>query len=265
LKHYFEGLSSLKKILLENLSVRINGNRILNSVTVELEPNTVIGLIGPSGSGKSVLLKVIAGLIPFSSGNLNLNDLDLAKCSLLFQEGALFDSLTVFDNVSFPLVKGKVPVSLLSRKKQNEINSVVSLMLRKVGLEWAAKKMPNELSGGMRRRVSLARALVVKPMLTLLDDPTSGLDPIASSVILDLIMDSQDDQDSTTVIVSHDLRRLLPRVKKLICLFNGEVRFFGSLSELDECACPEVIKFISCRYDLKALCGSSPNFTSYTT
>jgi phospholipid/cholesterol/gamma-HCH transport system ATP-binding protein len=222
-------------------------NYVLNGVSFNLEKGVLAGLVGPSSGGKSTLLKILTGIRPPTSGTVNTFGV---KPTLLFQEGALFDSLNVFDNVAFPLVEGKVPTVLLSKKLQYEVHERVDAILNRVGLLWAAHKMPAELSGGMRRRVSLARTLVTNPQLALLDDPTSGLDPIASSVIMDLIVELHSEYNTSIIIVSHDLRRLLPRVKKVYALFNGVISYEGDIEGLKKSDCQEIIKFISCRYDI---------------
>src|SRR5207244_3998957 len=149
------------------------------------------------------------------------------EVGLMFQEGALFDSLNVLDNVAFPLVNGRVPTTILPKKVQEEVREKVMKILARVGLSRAVHKMPGQLSGGMRRRVALARALVSKPTLVLLDDPTSGLDPVASSIIMDLIVELHREYQPTTLMVSHDLRRLLPVVDRIVALFNGKICFSG--------------------------------------
>lgn len=168
----------------------------------------------------------------------------------MFQEGALFDSLTVLDNVAFPLVDGFVPVSSLARSQRQSVTEKVEQILLRVGLEHAAHKMPAQLSGGMRRRVSLARALVDCPKLVLLDDPTCGLDPVASSVIMELIVQLHEELGATMLLVSHDLRRLLPIVSQLLVLQDGTIQFNGPPSELVEKASEPIKRFIACRYDL---------------
>lgn len=244
-------------VSLRNLGVRFNGHDVLERVSLTIRKGEFVGLIGPSGVGKSTLLKAIASIVPVTSGELRLsNDL---KLSLMFQEGALFDSFSVFDNVCFPLVRGKVPASLLRGEIRDEVSGHVTRILDRVGLVWAANKMPNELSGGMRRRVSLARALVTSPHLALLDDPTSGLDPVASSIIMDLILELQQEFGSTIVVASHDLRRLLPRSTRLVCLWSGEVAFDGTVDNLfnaegftdQERGAPDlkVQHFVQCRYE----------------
>jgi phospholipid/cholesterol/gamma-HCH transport system ATP-binding protein len=244
-------------VSLRNLGVRFDGQDVLHGISSTVHKGEFVGLIGPSGVGKSTLLKAIAGIVPATSGELILSK-DL-KLSLMFQEGALFDSFSVFDNVCFPLVRGKVPASILKREIRDEVSGFVTRILDRVGLVWAAHKMPNELSGGMRRRVSLARALVTEPHLALLDDPTSGLDPVASSIIMDLILELQQELGSTIVVASHDLRRLIPRSTKLVCLWSGEVAFEGKIEDLfnqegstDQEKRVQDLKvqhFVKCRYE----------------
>lgn len=224
---------------------------VLNGVTVTLKPSSITGLIGPSGGGKSILLKIIAHTARATSGSVDFDEgLSLADVGLMFQEGALFDSLSVYDNVAFPLVGGKVPTNSLPEEIRESVCDKVGEILARVGLSKAAYKMPGQISGGMRRRVSLARALVGRPRILLLDDPTSGLDPVASSVIMDLIVDLHREYKPISLIVSHDLRRLLPVVDRLIGLFEGTIAFDGSVDDLRQSAPASVRSFVSCRFDL---------------
>ncbi len=172
--------------------------------------------------------------------------------SLMFQEGALFDSLNVVDNVAFPLVSGNVPTEILGRSVRLEVLSKVYQALEQVGLSDAGHKMPSQLSGGMRRRASLARAVVSRPKLLLLDDPTGGLDPVASRVIMDLIVRMHGQYRPTIVLVSQDLRRLLPDVGKVVALFDGVVKFSGTASDLRESSTQDIQEFVSCRYDFRS-------------
>jgi phospholipid/cholesterol/gamma-HCH transport system ATP-binding protein len=234
-------------INLEHVDLRLNGDAILHNLSMKLSPGEIVGLVGPTCGGKSVLLKLLAGIFKPTSGTCH-RDKDVSV-SLMFQEGALFDSCTVFDNVCFPIVNGNVPTWLLPRGAQDEMSKSASYFLRRVGLDWAAHKMPNELSGGMKRRVSLARALVNRPQVALLDDPTCGLDPVASSVIMDLIVELQRELGSSMILASHDLRRLLPRCDRILCLWDGQVEFSGTVQELAKSAPPYVRHFLECRYE----------------
>jgi len=259
-----------ESLIVDNLLVEAGGQLVLSGVSFVLPYGTLAGLIGPSGGGKSLFLKTLAGIYPLSGGTIEgvphiSNQDGHFSVSLMFQEGALFDSFSVLDNVAFPLVGGRVPISRLSANEQDEARERSIAILARVGLDWAWAKMPGELSGGMRRRVSLARALVNSPSLLLLDDPTSGLDPVASSVIMNLIVELQKECKSTVVVVSHDLRRLLPAVGTVLALFNGRISWAGTLAEMrardkdnslgmpvgdDNDDFKELSTFVQCRFDL---------------
>ncbi|RMD85858.1 MAG: ATP-binding cassette domain-containing protein, partial [Candidatus Dadabacteria bacterium] len=167
---------------------------------------------------------------------------------------ALFDSLNLLDNVAFPLVKGRVPVASLPRKQKKKVSSAVFDILEKVGLGQAAFKVPAQLSGGMKRRAALARALVEKPDLVFLDDPTAGLDPVTSSAIIDLIYNLHAEYGPTMIVVSQDLRRLLPLCHQVFWLHNGKIQFKGSVDEIPSSGYSELIRFVACRFDIDAKC-----------
>jgi phospholipid/cholesterol/gamma-HCH transport system ATP-binding protein len=246
-----------------NISKAYNEHAILSAVSFRLQAGKVYGLIGPSGGGKSTLLKVLGGVEEPSGGEISWERGEPQQCEhaqsdwssassigLMFQEGALFDSLTVLDNVAFPLVGGRVPLANLRKLERDRTADKVMAVLKDVGLARAALKYPSQLSGGMRRRASLARALVSNPRVMLLDDPTSGLDPVASSVIMDLVTSVHRGLGSLTLIASHDLRRLLPAVDEVLCLFDGRIRFIGSVADLKSGNDEVVRNFARCRYDL---------------
>ncbi len=235
-----------------NIRRAFGSNHVLKGVSFDIPKGTINGLIGPGSGGKSTFLKILGGVNKADSGTIDFAETRSGGTSLMFQEGALFDSLSVFDNVAFPLVHGRVPTFILPEDVQEEVHEKVDCILGRVGLSNASAKMPAQLSGGMRRRVSLARALVSRPGLLLLDDPTCGLDPVASSVIMDLIVELHREYKPTTIVVSQDLRRLLPVVESTIALFDGKVRFMGTLKQLQEFDCPNVRRFVSCRYDFSA-------------
>ena len=169
----------------------------------------------------------------------------------MFQEGALFDGMTVLENVLFPLTESRsakdcLPDNLSPIEAASEI-------LDSVGLAKAAHKLPSQISGGMRRRASLARALVVRPKLSLLDDPTAGLDPVASSVIMKLIDRFHSSYQMTSMIAGHDLRRLLPQVDYVLFFNQGELIFEGSVPQLLNSTDSFIRSFVSARYDTPAL------------
>ena len=237
-------------VQVNNLHRSFGSNHVLRGLSFELVAGDLVGLIGPSGGGKSVLLKALAGIETIDGGTVT--GAQPNSVSLMFQEGALFDSLNALDNVAFPLVQGRVPVvDLLPEERERTIETAYAVLCR-VGLSAAHHKMPGQLSGGMRRRLSLARALVTRPQLLLLDDPTAGLDPVSAHVIMDLIAALHAEYLPTTIIVSHDLRRLLPMVKRTMALFDGQIVFDGALSQLRGASRPEVQRFVACRYDLDA-------------
>jgi len=231
-----------------NIEHSFGANHVLRGVNFHLKNNSLGALIGPSGGGKSVLVKIIGHILTADHGSFEIQAKD--DVSLMFQEGALFDSLNVFDNVAFPLVRGRVPITTLAKSKRDEVAEKVFAILGRVGLSNAAAKFPAQISGGMRRRVSLARALVRKSKLILLDDPTAGLDPVASSVIMDLIVEICHEEQTTALIAGHDLRRLLPVVDHIYALFEGEIQFSGNLDELRASDNERLRGFVSSRYSL---------------
>lgn len=235
---------------IKEISCSFARRRVLDSVSLEIGAGSLVGLIGPAAAGKSVLLKILAGVIRPESGSIHYSRTEAPHIGLMFQEGALFDSHDVFSNVAFPLVKGRVPTFLLTPRLRVHVEERVSAILAQVGLSKAAAKLPGQLSGGMRKRVALARALVARPEIVLLDDPTSGLDPVASSIIMELIIELHKNYSPTMVIVSHDLRRLLPVVSQVFALFDGAVRFRGQTAKLNESGDKELRRFVMCRYDL---------------
>ncbi len=243
-------------ISIESLQVALEGQIIIPSLSLEIAKGERVALIGPSGSGKSILLKAISGVIP-SDGTRVLG----GSCALLFQEGALFDSISVFDNVAFPLVQGNVPANRLDDSVRHSCQAAVSEMLDRVGLRKAAWRIPAELSGGMRRRVSLARALIAKPEIVLLDEPTFGLDPIASGVIMKLIRETQEEFSMTAIIVSHDLRRLLPMASRIVGMDRGQIVFDGTLQQLAQKTDDATHGFAACRYTF----GGATNEATPTT
>ena len=226
----------------EGVSKRFGDLLVLRDISLELRAGEVLGLIGAGGQGKSVLLKLLAGLLEPSSGCVRIGGDDLAAMSAegleaarrdmgyLFQNYALFDFMTVHDNVAFPLRQhGALSEELISRK--------VTERLAEVGLAHAVTLYPNELSGGMKKRVGMARATITDPSLTLYDDPSAGLDPVTSSKIFALIARMQAQVDgAAAVVVSHDIDRMKAICTRYIMLHEGEICFDGPESALAEAA-----------------------------
>ena len=219
------------------ISKSFNGQKVLDDLDLNIDPGKITVIIGQSGGGKSVLLKHIIGLIRPDSGQIiidgiditNLNDKKLnevrKKFGMLFQDAALFDSMTVGENVAFPLNEHK----RLSRK---EINKIVDDKLNLVGLENVTHKMPSELSGGMRKRAGLARAIALDPKIVLFDEPTTGLDPIMRESIDKLIVATQERTKATFVVISHDIESTFTIAHKVAMLYQGKIVAVGTPDEI---------------------------------
>jgi len=224
-------------------------NVVLDHANVTIPTGQTVVVIGRSGSGKSVLLKHIIGIMKPDSGDVLIDGVNIAtltgrgldrlrmKCGMLFQGAALFDSMTVGENVAFPL-------SEHSKLTPAEIEQRVDECLQLVGLSKVADLMPSELSGGMRKRVGLARALVMNPKILLYDEPTTGLDPIMSDVINDLIIALRDRLKVTSVVVTHDMRSAYKVADQIAMLYNGRIIEVGTPKQIQESSNPIVQQFI---------------------
>lgn len=212
---------------IKNLYKSFNGRPVLIGVDLHIPTGKITVIIGPSGCGKTVLLRNVIGLINPDRGRVIVDGADIAgmtskelsafrrRFGMLFQNAALFDSMNVFDNVAFPLVE-----SLRSRPRPVDVERVVEEKLALVGLAGEGGKMPGELSGGMRKRVGLARAIVLEPSIILYDEPTTGLDPVMSQSIDNLILSMQRKLSITSVVISHDIDSAL-RVADQIAMIHG--------------------------------------------
>ena len=211
--------------------------RILNGCNLGLPDNTISMVLGPSGTGKSVLIKHIVGLLYPDSGDVlvhgesipSMSDDELfetrKKFGLLFQDGALFGSMNVYDNTCFPLRQH-------TDKSEDEIESIVNRRLREVGLTEAMYKMPNELSGGMRKRAGFARALVLDPAIVMFDEPDSGLDPVRTALLCELIREVHDENGGCYLVISHDLATARRIAEFLAVLWKGKIVESGPADEL---------------------------------
>ncbi|MCS7233432.1 MAG: ABC transporter ATP-binding protein [Synergistetes bacterium] len=236
-------------IVVDSVKKRLGGKEVLKGISLEIFEGEAFVIIGPSGCGKSVLLKNIMGLIKPDEGRIIINDVDITKASreklmevrrsmgVVFQGGALFDSLTVFENVAFPLRK-------LLNLPEKEVRERVKIALERVGLEGVEGFYPEELSGGMRKRVAFARAVVSMPRILLLDEPTTGLDPVTSATIDDLIINLKRSLSLTLVMVTHDMRSAFRIADRLAMLYDGFIVLQGNAKELKNGENPFIKQFL---------------------
>jgi len=225
---------------------------ILDGVNLTVNHGEIFTVIGLSGSGKSTLLKLIIGFLKLKSGMVIVNGRNITKLpeqklndvrkrmGFVFQHAALFDSLNVFENVAFPL-------RYRGEKSGREIREIVREKLDDVEMEGTGDLMPYELSGGMQKRVGLARALAENPNLILYDEPTTGLDPVIKNNINKLIVRTRDRYDATSLIISHDMEAVFQTSDKVGVLVHKKISFTGTPKELKECKLPEVQAFIQGR------------------
>jgi len=237
-------------IAINDLHKSFGSLNVLNGVSIDVEDGQSLVIMGKSGQGKSVLLKLMTRLLFPDSGTItidgddlgSLNAKQLDKCRLkfgmLFQSAALFDSLNIYDNVGIGL-------RAYNRYTDSEINTITRDSLARVGLKDVGEKFPAQLSGGMRKRVGLARVVAMKPKYILYDEPTTGLDPVTSAQIAELIKSMQDDLQTTSIIVSHDIRTGFFLADKIVLLDRGNFSFIGSVEEMRKSELTSVQDFIS--------------------
>jgi phospholipid/cholesterol/gamma-HCH transport system ATP-binding protein len=224
------------------------GQRVLDGISLEVERGKITAIIGKSGGGKSVLMKHLIGLVKPDSGEIWVDGVEIShlkesqlnevrkRFGMLFQEAALFDSMTVGENVAFPL---REHTNLTER----EIDRMAEEKLQQVGLSGASDKMPSELSGGMKKRVGLARALALDPEIVLFDEPTSALDPIISLTIEDLIKETQLRLKKTYVVISHDILSMFRIADRVAMLYDGRIVAYGTPDEVKRSDVPAVKEF----------------------
>ncbi len=225
------------------------GQAVLKGITLDIRDGEIMVLLGASGAGKSVLLQHMIGLLRPDRGAIKIDGTDITKLKekallkirknigYLFQEGALYDFMSVYDNVAFPL-REHTPL------KDKVIDQKVRQALEMVGLKGSEDKMPNELSGGMKKRAALARAIIMNSRILFCDEPTSGLDPLRSRDIWDLIRDIARKLSCTTVITSHDLKNSLRVADRLALLHQGKVHLVGQAEDLLASADQVVKEFV---------------------
>lgn len=234
---------------LQDVSVDFGDGHLLKNVNLQVRQGESVVLIGPSGFGKSVVLKLFAGLLQPSGGRVLVEGRDLQalkhsqraelllKMGMLFQKNALFDSLTVGENIAFPL-REKTPLS------EEEIQERITFFLEAVAIPHARNLFPDEISGGMQKRLGIARALALKPQIVLYDDPTAGLDPITSRRIIELILQLRFEQKSTVVAVTNDMARAYQMADWICMVVDGELILTGNKDQTLKHKDPRVVQFV---------------------
>jgi phospholipid/cholesterol/gamma-HCH transport system ATP-binding protein len=238
------------KLVIKDLKKNFGSKQVLTGIDLQANKGESIVILGGSGSGKSVLIKIIASLLTPSSGSVKIDDMEVAnigardrdklmeKFGFLFQGGALFDSIPIWENVAFRLINQKK----LDKKKAR---AIAIEKLKAVGLsEKVADLYPAELSGGMQKRASLARAIAADPEIIFFDEPTTGLDPIMADVINDLIISNSKQLGATTITITHDMASARKIADKIAMLYEGKIIWFGDVKNMDSSDNPYLDQFI---------------------
>lgn len=239
----------MSKISLKNVSVSFAEQLALKDIELEILAGDSLAVIGPSGHGKTTLLKTLAGLITPCKGEVLFEQRNVAtlsnkergeflkKVGMLFQKNALFDSLTCLNNIVFPLRESL-------QLSPTEVHHRAQDYLLAVGLENVEELFPDELSGGMQKRLGIARALALEPQIVFYDDPTAGLDPITSKKIINLILDLKRKKGSTIITITNDMNRAYQIADKICMLYHGQIIFLGTPQEIQKETDPRVKQFI---------------------
>ena len=237
-------------ISIRGLYKKFGGHEVLKGVDLDIEEGSTVVILGVSGSGKSVLMKHVIGLLRPDAGSVYVDGTDICQLNedglqevrrsfgMVFQTAALFDSLTVYGNVSFPLREH------YRRMPEQEIRRRVHHKLEMLGLAGHEEKYPGELSGGMRKRVGLARAVVMEPKIVLYDEPTTGLDPITTDDVDNMILEAREALNVTSVVISHDIGSAFKVANKLAVLYDGRIVAEGAPPELRGHSHPHVQQFV---------------------
>ena len=244
-------MTDILKFQVKSLRKSFGAHQVLKGVDLEVKKDSSLVILGGSGSGKSVLIKLMIGLLTPDSGSIlydnkesiNLSNKErlamLENCGYLFQAGALFDSLTVQENITFFAQK-------LHSLNRNDIKELASEKLHSVGLtDRILNLYPSELSGGMQKRVSLARAICTNPKVIFFDEPTTGLDPIMANVINDLIIKIQDELGATTITITHDMQSARKIAKEVAFLYDGQIIWSGAINSMNSADNPYLQQFIN--------------------
>lgn len=213
-------------IKVEHLAKSFYDKTVLKDISFEVKDGETLAIVGFSGSGKSTILKIICGLLEADSGTIKTSEGDIA---MVFQYSALFDSLNIFDNISFALQERK---DLRKKYSQEDLKKIVEEKLKLVGLQGIENKFPSELSGGMQKRVSFARAIVTNPQTILYDEPTAGLDPISSTLIEDYIVRLKETTHASSIVVTHQMSTIMRTADQVLMLYDGKAVFQGTPQEM---------------------------------
>jgi phospholipid/cholesterol/gamma-HCH transport system ATP-binding protein len=235
---------------LRNVRLQFDEKKVLDDVSLIVEPLDRLVVMGQSGSGKSTILRLILGILPPTSGSVFFKQFEISRLprrklqqirtriGMVYQYSALLSSRTVRDNIALPLEE-------LTKKSRDEIDRIVDEKLEMVGMSGVKDQMPSELSGGMRKRISLARALVMEPELILFDEPSAGLDPVISSVIDELIISLSEQSKVTSVIVTHEMDSAFRIGTKMAMLYRGKIIETGTPEQFRQSTSPVVAQFLS--------------------
>ena len=225
-------------IEVKNLVKTFGENTVIDNVSFKVNDSETLAIVGFSGSGKSTILKLICGLLTPDSGEIITSEGDIA---MVFQYSALFDSLNVADNISFALRERK---DLRKKYKNQDLKEIIKNKLELVGLKGIEDKFPSELSGGMQKRVSFARAIVTEPNSILYDEPTSGLDPISSTLIEDYIVRLKEETKAASIVVTHQMSTIKRTADSVLMLYNGHAVFEGTSEYLLKAETPYTKQFV---------------------
>ena len=251
----FESASAHSAVSENSIEVRgihkkFGSSHVLRGLDVGFKHNAITTVLGPSGTGKSVLLKHIVGLLEPDAGEVSVFGSNIwgvseeerfelrKRFGVLFQDGALFGSMNIYDNVAFPLRRH-------TNKSEDEIHEIVMQNLREVGLEGAIDKAPNEISGGMRKRAGFARALVMRPDVVLFDEPDSGLDPVRTKLLSQLIADMHQEHGGTYIVITHDIPTARTVSDYVCVLWKGKAQLYGRADEAFNSDNPFVRQFLT--------------------
>ena len=226
-------------IEVKNLVKTFDDKKVIDNISFSVNDGEVLAIVGFSGSGKSTILKIICELLKPDSGSITTSKGDVA---MVFQYSALFDSLNIFDNIAFALKERK---EFRKKYSKEQIQEIVKQKLKLVGLEGIENLYPSELSGGMQKRVSFARAIVTNPKTILYDEPTAGLDPISSTLIEDYIVRLKEEMNAASIVVTHQMSTIQRTANRVLLLYQGKMVFEGSPQDLISTDNPYAKQFVT--------------------